>query len=149
MKARTFVSILILVLAVLIVVGSCANDKMAYISKAYELYGTWVNTDYNETGLWGKFIFYPYGIFELYHADTKTRFDKFEDFIVTNKWTDSKGNVWYTCIFEGASGNWDTYVLAKISNSGKTLEMAVSIGDYSKAVDPQDSSYLYLIYYRQ
>jgi len=149
MKTSKFVLFLILVVAVLIVVGSCAKEKPDYISKDYEIYGTWVNPDYNKTSSWGKIIFYPYGKFELYHADTKTRFDIFEDFIVTNKWTDSKGNIWYTCIFEGGNRNWDAYVLIKISNSGKTLELADSTSDYPKEVDPKDSSYLYLIYYRQ
>ncbi len=47
MKTKTLVSILILVLAVLIIAGSCATGKKAYVAKEdEELFGTWINPDY-------------------------------------------------------------------------------------------------------
>jgi hypothetical protein len=55
MKTRTLVSILILVLAVLIIAGSCATMKKE-ISETdfFEAYsGTWINTDYSGDS-WGR-----------------------------------------------------------------------------------------------
>ncbi len=73
MKTRTFISV-VLIMAVLIVVGSCATDKMAYISKEYEIYGTWINPDFNNIGQpHGKIVFYPNGKIEAFGADTSTR----------------------------------------------------------------------------
>jgi hypothetical protein len=67
-----FVSILILVLAVLIIAESCATDKMAYISEEYAIYGIWINPDYNSTAWAGKIEFHPNGKFEAYCEDTST-----------------------------------------------------------------------------
>jgi len=37
---------LLFLIVLLLVVGSCTTDKMTYISKDYEIYGTWVNPEY-------------------------------------------------------------------------------------------------------
>ena len=53
MKTRTYVSILILVIAVLVIVGGCATGKKASVTERdifKELSGTWVNEDY--LGTW-------------------------------------------------------------------------------------------------
>ena len=46
MKTRRLVSILILVMAVLFIAGSCATGKKAE-KGVNELYGTWENEEYN------------------------------------------------------------------------------------------------------
>ena len=49
MKTRALISILIFVIVVLIIVGSCATGKKASVTERdlfKELSGTWVNTDY-------------------------------------------------------------------------------------------------------
>ena len=48
MKTRMFVSVLILVLAVLIIAGSCATRRKAISDEDFmEAWsGTWINTDY-------------------------------------------------------------------------------------------------------
>ena len=58
MKTRTLISVLILIMAVLVIAASCATDKMAYISKEYEIYGTWVNPDYKKEMQHGKWVFH-------------------------------------------------------------------------------------------
>ena len=146
MKTITFVVILILVLSLMIVVGSCATDKMAYISKEYEIYGTWVNPDYNKETLLGKVVFHPNGIMEGYGAATGPAASDEAEFVITNKWTDSKGNIWYTIIFK-----WYVqyeYGLLKITNSGKTLEFAYG-NEYPKEIDSSDIHSVYLILCRQ
>jgi hypothetical protein len=56
-QARTLISILILVLTVKVIAGSCASKP--YRAKSDEvLYGTWSNEEYN-TG--GKYVYNPDG----------------------------------------------------------------------------------------
>ena len=96
MKTRTYVSILILVLAVLIIAGSCATGKKAYTAKEdEELYGTWINPDYNEGKHSAKFIFKPDGTFEGYAKTDSTHYYYFGEYIIADKWADSEGNLWY------------------------------------------------------
>jgi len=68
------------------------------------------------------------------------------EFVITNKWIDSKGNIWYTIIFKFYVQY--NYGLLKISNSGKTLEYAFG-NEYPKKIDPSDIHSVYLIFYRQ
>ncbi len=146
MKTRTFISVLILFMAVLIIVGSCATDKMAYISKDYEIYGTWANPEYNGVTHDPKMVINPNGIIDFYNPITATKPSPFQgEFYITNKWTDTKGTIWYTYILYHYSQK--RYALVKISNSGKTLEMAY-YSDYPKEIDPKTSSN-YMLYYRQ
>ena len=148
MKARTLVSILILILAVLVIAGSCATNQMKHISKDYEIYGTWVNPEYNETFAEAKLAFSPDGKLRGYGKDISTDYEKAE-FIITNKWVDSKGIVWYTYRFKMLYGSIWTYVLVKISDSGKALEFAEAGSDYPTEVNPDNAMYRYQILYRQ
>ena len=130
MKTRTIVSILILVLAVLIIVGSCATGKKASVTERNlfkELSGTWVNTEY--TGKWlgyeQKLIVYPDGKFEYYLLTTDTNpLRQGYLLTITEVWTDSEGIIWYKATLEEAGGPY--YELGKISESGNTWE---TIGD--------------------
>ena len=148
MKTRTLISILILVFAVLIVIGNCATGKKVYVAKEdEELYGTWANPDYNYAAYaTPKFVYHPDGKSEGYILDTETHAHWYGEFIVTNKWIDSEGNIWYTIIFK-----WYVqyeYGLLKITNSGKTLEFAYG-NEYPKEIDSSDIHSVYLILYRQ
>ena len=51
MKTRSLVAILILVLAVLIIAGSCTTRRKAISDEDFmeALSGTWVNTDYSKS----------------------------------------------------------------------------------------------------
>jgi hypothetical protein len=139
-------SILILVLAVLIIAGSCATEKMAYVSKEYEFYGTWVNPDYKFADKASpKFIIHPNGKLEWYAIGTEKTTTYYGEFVIINKWTDSKGNIWYSITWKGDYEKFWTYVLAKISNSGKTLEYVDSPNDYPKEIDPNDPRAYYRI----
>ena len=52
MKTRTRTLILVfLIMAVLIIAGSCATDKMASKTSEEELVGTWINTEYKDNKL--------------------------------------------------------------------------------------------------
>ena len=147
MKRRTLVSILIPILICILLIGGCATDKkMDYISKEYEIYGTWVNPDHRNVHALPKIVIHPTGEAEFYHTVSNTNWEDVE-FVITNKWTDSKGNIWYTIITKHKVKM--NYMLAKISNSGKILEWSFSTTDYPKEIDQTDVHSVYEIYYRQ
>ncbi len=142
MKTRTLI-LVALIMAVLIIAGSCATDPMKYISKDYEIYGTWVNPDYNNTDWHPKVVFNPNGKLDPYRAITATKTPSQSDFVITNKWIDNMGNVYYTLILKFQSLQW--YELLKISNSGKTLEINRSQSDYPKEIDPKRGEIIFII----
>jgi hypothetical protein len=148
MKTRMIVTILILDLTVLVVLGSCATDPMKYISKDYEIYGTWINPEYDLSHSNAKFIISPNGKIDLFPTAKSSVSNAFREFYITNKWIDSEGNVWYTYKWKNSYYAYYSYALAKISNSGMTMETALYSEDYPKEIDP-DGMYLYEIHYRQ
>ena len=146
MKTKTLVLFSILCLAALIILGSCATDKMAYISKDYEIYGTWVNPDVEAMIQAEKVVFHTNGKTEWYVFITSASLTPAE-FVITNKWTDSTGNVWYTLIRDAGDITGQDYGLCKISDSGKILEMSFARADYPNEIDPKYTEYTIL--YRQ
>ena len=91
MKTKTLI-LVFLIMAVLIITGSCATDKMAYISKDYEIYGTWTNPDAKPVIQFGKMVFNHNGKLEVYNTATSTTF-MLSDFIITKKRIDAYGNI--------------------------------------------------------
>ena len=156
MNARKFVSILILVSALLIAISSCTTGKKAYIAKEdEELYGIWINTDYNDSQHPAKFIFKPDGT-EVGYAKTDSTHSIYHgEYIITDKWTDSEGNIWYKVFFPimwrvGMGKDTEpTYHLDKIDKSGNILETVRSGIDYPTELGPDVLLYTYTIYYRQ
>lgn len=123
-----------------------AND--GYIAgKNEEIYGTWINPDYDRINMSARIINKPDGTVESYSTlflpvpiCTGAR-------TIINKWTDSVGNIWYKSI-EKSIGCGAYYELHRISNSGKTWEHAYSSIDYPAEIDPDDVTANYRIYYR-
>ena len=149
MKTKNLILNFIIIIAILLISACSKSEKPAYISKEYEIYGTWINPEYNNTGSFAKVVLHPNGKAELYNVDNDTRISLYAEFVITNKWTDSDGNIWYTLIGKvGKKEDW-FYELNKISNSGKTLENALSLDDYPQVIDQKDPRYSYQIRYRQ
>jgi hypothetical protein len=64
-------------------------------------------------------------------------------FEITEKWTDTDGNIWYklSSTLKGAYSTEPFYWTVRISNSGKTLEYALSSSDYPNEKDLKNSYY--------
>jgi hypothetical protein len=157
MKIRTLICILILVLSVLIIAGSCATGKKAYVAQENEeLYGTWVNPEYDDTtaGQPGRVVI-KNGTYEIFALTDISRWLIRGEYTITDKWADSEGNVWYNYMVTklwyqtGATRTDPLYGLAKISNSGKTLERAYSGIDYPQELNPEALEFTYQIHYSQ
>jgi hypothetical protein len=145
MKAKMLASILILVLFV------CTAVLVESKKKVEELFGTWVNTDYNTVTKMAKYVFKPQSIRE--EADGTYMFyvrvydenpHESVSFRIEDKWTDEEGNICYK--IEPFFG-FKYYALFKMSDSGQTLEMIFSNQDYPTEMNPNDKDYA--IYYRQ
>ena len=72
-------------------------------------------------------------------ADSSDLTWKFK-FLLTVKWTDSKGNIMYKDHWVGDWGE-EGYTLFKISNSGNTLEYVFDGDNHPNKIDPKHSYY--------
>jgi hypothetical protein len=146
MKSRTLVSILILVLIV------CSTVLAGSGKKEEELYGTWVNSDYNKSAESAKVIVDPdpgirddaNGTVIGYLRESDEQPTGRFGFRIEEKWNDDEGNIWYK--IEAFSHTRYNH-LWKISNSGNTLEFVRTRQNYPDEIDPNHSNYR--IYYRQ
>jgi hypothetical protein len=150
MKTRTLVSILILILAVLIIVGSCATKRKAVSDEDFfEVWsGTWINTDYGGD-ICQKIINYPDGTAEGFGILTSTIALFKKKITILDQWLDSKGTIWYRghCEFSRPFGR-TRYEMGKISDSGNTWEYIIASEDYPiEEWEPDKFEYEYRIYY--
>ena len=148
MKIRKIIVSPVLIIGVFVVMASCATNKMAYISKDYEIYGTWFNPDYVDEVRAAVYVFNPNNLYESYDTLEKEKLRYRCWYDITGKWIDRKGNIWCTLIYILNDGSWE-YNLGKISNSGKTLELSGSAFDYPKEINPKRIGAMYSILYRQ
>jgi hypothetical protein len=143
MKIRTLISILILVLAVLIIAGSCATGKKAVKAPLEPFFGTWVNPDYNGTGIDAKLIYKPDGTYIEYSHTDITRCSVPYKYNIQESWMDSDGKKYYKVeafIFE-------KYSLYRLDETDSVLERVWSNVRYPSEIDPKHFNYR--IYYRQ
>jgi len=150
MKTRTFVSILILVLAVMVISEGFATEKKV-TKRDYKFYsGTWINEEYDSRAVWAKYEIYRDGTFAVYNKTSDTGKNRSGTYEIVEKWIDSEGNTWYKRhIWEGAKveGHPVGYDLDKFSNSGNVWEYIESGADFPTEIDKNHSQYR--IYYRQ
>ena len=93
MKARTYLSISILVIVIMIMIGSCATRKKAISEedffKAWS--GTWINIDYKSQ----KKITHPDGTRDNFYNVSNPIPSSKEKITILEQWSDSKGTIWY------------------------------------------------------
>ena len=166
MKNRTFVSILILGLAVLIIAGSCATKK-SMVKDSEELYGTWINEEYKSpsTPPFKIHVINPDGTMGFFRTETSVWEKDVEvlengwipcdhyTYTIENKWVDSDGNVMYKVEAIGSGYEKNPVrilLLMKISDSNNVLEYMVNRVDYDETIDySETNSYIRRIYYRK
>ena len=143
----------LLIVPVLVSNPMFAEEREYVLQENEELYGRWVNLEYNEKPMWAVIVFNKGGTYETYDTDYSKKPPYRGTFVTNEKWTDSKGNVWYKYYATGAkSGIWkagEGYWLAKISDSGQKMECVLSSIAYPEKVEPDSLEHTYIIYYRQ
>ena len=122
-----------------------AGENVYKATDNEELFGTWVNMDYTG-GMPPQMIIFKPGEYDDYSAVNDKESMWTAGYLISNKWTDAKGNIWYKTRWKaGMMGSG--FSLCKISESGKTLEYIYSQWEYPKELDI-DSEY-YRVYYRK
>ena len=152
MKIRSLVSILILVLAVLINTGSCATGKKAYVAKEdEELFGTWINPAYDASWIYAKVVIKPDGTWDEYSLTYSDRPIYKGEYIITDKWTDSDGYIFYKSIITriDKESHRPYYVMSKIDKTGNVYEDLWSTIQMPTEFEQDDMLYNHRIYYRQ
>jgi hypothetical protein len=153
MNTRTFVSILILVLAVLFIAGRyvIGNEASAEEIDIYKkLSGTWINEDYNRISshFMGKYVIKRDGTYDGYANTLYTSRTSFGEIIsIDEKWIDSEGNFWYKSTTKSLVFHDQNYELGKIHSSGNVWELTTLSYEHPKELDPNHARYR--IYYRQ
>ena len=115
-------SLLALILSITLVAfaaGALAGERGYIVQDNEELYGIWINLSKSRGNQ--EQIIKPDGTYEYIRGATKGR----ARYLITGKWKDSQGNIFYRyhCVLnDPQGGGLEIYVLAKISNSGNTLE---------------------------
>ncbi len=115
-------SLLALILSITLVAfaaGALAGERGYIVQDNEELYGIWINLSKSRGNQ--EQIIKPDGTYEYIRGATKGR----ARYLITGKWKDSQGNIFYRyhCVVKDVQGGGlEIYVLAKISNSGNTLE---------------------------
>ena len=135
-------SILVLILS--IVLFAFASQVIAgewgYFAKDQEeFYGTWVNMDYFGSTP-QKIIYRPVGTFSYFRNANSEAPDNGGRYLITGKWSDSMGNLFYKSNWVGDWGE-EAYQISKISNSGKTLEFVLSYDEPPRNIDPDNIWY--------
>ena len=113
-----------------------------------DICGTWVNTEQPKGRYYPveeKRVFSLDGMFKFYRYESSQSPEFEGTYTITEKWTDSQGNIWYKMKAMGKSlkyrDNVEWYLLSRISDSGKTLEYVYHPLDYHKKLDPNHPSY--------
>jgi hypothetical protein len=155
MKTRTFVSILVVALVILIIAGSCATKKKTYISSDLvlkELVGTWYNEEYENPSVEPapKVIVNTNGTLDFFKEFAETSMiTHIEAELVefNDQWTDAKGSVWYEAQFFIETFNYTYYEFGKIGDEGQVWTLVWSNTEYPTDIDKESLNYR--IYYRK
>ena len=141
---KNIVSIMVMIPLILSFNLAIAQEKKYTPTDNEALYGIWVSKKYDETK--GRFP----AQWEIMHGGQVKYFYIREPnpmvyegtFEIIAKWTDANDTVWYKTQWQLAAGGGEFYQLAKIINSGKTLEYVIDITDYPKKLNVDDQTYV-------
>jgi hypothetical protein len=124
MKTRTLILVVILIMAVLMIAGSCATRKKAIsIEEALEIQsGIWIDEHAKIEKL---VVRYPDGRYEYYRDLQQESLVYYGKTEIYESWRDSEGVLWYRAHYKDNVGR-EGYYLVKISNSDNTLIIHLS-----------------------
>ena len=129
---------------------SFAHSEEPYVPKENEeIYGIWVNEEYDATSAHARWDWNSDGTWASYSQTTNVPAWEGK-YSITEKWTDVEGNVWYKVKWEDMHTGYDGFGLCKISDSGNTIEQSFSTDDYPAKIDPNKPFSAYAgIHYRK
>jgi beta-lactamase regulating signal transducer with metallopeptidase domain len=157
MKRNMTIGVLTFLFAAIIGLGGFATDTTKhgfYIPEAKEeIAGTWINTSYSgNLPMFQKLVSHSWGYYEIFAHETDERPTVRGTMVLTDKWTDTEGNIWYKLYFrENMESYFVRFQLARISENGKVWEFVHSTADFPAEDDliSKRKGKKYHIYYRQ
>ncbi len=115
---------------------SFAHSEESYVPKENEqIYGIWVNEEYNATKVYARWDWNSDGTWAGYPKTTGEP-NQEGPYSITEKWTDAEGNVWYKVKWKNKWIGNTGFGLLKISDSGATIEASYLYTDYPAKIDP-------------
>ena len=146
MKTRIVTLCIFLIIMAFTAVEIYGENENFYIPKSNEeIYGTWINEDMTSQQL----IYYYWGYAEEYReVSHETPAYKFT-FTIVEKWSDSKGNVWYKTFNRHNASILNVFWITKIINNGTVYESVYNEGEFLSKDELNVDHFNYLIYYRQ
>ena len=135
-----YIFALILSIVLVTFASQVIAGKWGYFAKDQEeLYGTWVNMKYSSS-IPQKIIYRAVGTFTCFRKSNSKVPCYSGRYLVTGKWSDSTGNIFYKSNWVGDWGE-QAHQVTKISNSGKTLEFVLGYDEPPEHVDPENIWY--------
>jgi len=111
-----------------------------------DIFGTWINSDYNEKYGRAKEIHHPDGTSEWYSKETDTEHGYTLKYTITDIWYNEEGNLWIKSTFFTIEDSSTGYIIFKFSDSGKVRESVWSEAKYPDEMSPIGGNYA--IHYR-
>jgi hypothetical protein len=153
---KTKMSVLAIIFSVVFFSGmpSFTDDgenNRFYVPRRNEeiLYGTWVNENYDGVKRFQKAVYYYWGYGEFFRFVTLKEPSEKGTFTITDRWSDSGGNIWYKW-YEITNNDYTVYFyLGKISDNVSVFEVVYNVGDFPTASDLNINNTNYRIRYRQ
>jgi beta-lactamase regulating signal transducer with metallopeptidase domain len=154
MKTTKLMLVCTLIVAVIVIIGSCAASKKTTVeseSIRSILTGTWINYEYDDMlDLPAKTILNSDGSFDFFEDVDDTRRSWWGQYTIIDSWMDSTGTYWYEAKIDN---NWTEsvvyYELGKIDSTKSVWEFIDYSVSFPDKWEPDNMRYLYRIYYRQ
>jgi hypothetical protein len=115
-----------------------AGENVYKATDNEELFGAWVNKDYS--GRPPQKVIYKLGGTEIFPFGNEKEAQWTTEDIISHKWADSEGNIWYKSKYKANYGD-SGFMLLKVSNSGKTLEFVFQAIEHPKKLDIKNDNY--------
>jgi hypothetical protein len=154
MKRKALLYTAVFLVALLAGMGTVAagREKQGYYvpEPKEEIYGTWINSEYagDRAGRCQKIVLYDWGYGEKWLKIEDEKPPWRWTYSVTEKWTDSDGNVWYRG-YDQFPGWPLEYWLTKISNNDTTMECVFDRTKFPSESDLNPYHITYGTYHRK
>jgi len=152
MKNSQTLTCILALFGVLTSMCSCVSNRYRPTNNE-EMYGTWINEEYNSCVFPGKLVVNPDRTWEMFVSISDSDPFSTGKFLITDKWTDEEGNVWYkneVYVFsylevEYPGDTVSAYEIWKIDKYGTMKENWMGNTDYPTNLAPLRAR----IHYRQ
>jgi beta-lactamase regulating signal transducer with metallopeptidase domain len=161
MKTTKLALVCTLVVAAIVIIGSCASSRKTIAEKDFitAWSGTWVNEELFGTHLYPQILInHPDGTMEFFQRPENMesglkdmRIRNFGIASITDRWTDREGRIWYAA---ATKPKWEGVTVLSyygfIHESGDVLEILEAMSNVViDEWDPDNNAWYHRVYYRQ